>query len=77
MRGSATTDTLVSLYASEQSEDVKKAIIQALSNGDRAAALVALARNEKNQALKAEIVRRLGNTRDPVARQYLLELLNQ
>jgi HEAT repeat protein len=77
MRGSATTETLTSLYASEQSEDVKKAIIQALSNGDRAAALVALARSEKNQTLKAEIVRRLGNTRDPVARQYLLELLNQ
>ena len=76
VRGSANTDMLTSLYASEQSEEVKKAIIEALSNGDRAAALVTLARAEKNPALKQEIVRRLGNMRDPAARAYLLELLN-
>ena len=76
VRGSAATDTLTSLYASEQSDEVKKAIIEALSNGDRAAALVTMARAEKNPVLKQEIVRRLGNMRDPAARAYLLELLN-
>ena len=76
VRSSTTTDMLTSLYASEQSEEVKKAIIEAMSNGDRAAALVTMARAEKNPALKQEIVRRLGNMRDPAARAYLLELLN-
>ena len=42
-----------------------------------AAALVGLARAEKSPALKQEIVRRLGNMRDPVARQYLLEILEK
>lgn len=75
-RGTVATETLTTLYAAEQSEDVKRAIIEGLSNGDRAAALVSLARSEKNQTLKQEIVRRLGNMRDPAAREYLLELLN-
>jgi HEAT repeat protein len=74
-RGAAATDTLVALYASEQSDDNKKSIIEALGNGDRAAALVTLARGEKNPTLKASIVQRLGNMRDPAARDYLLEIL--
>ena len=37
--------------------------------------LIALARAEKDPKMKEQIVRRLGNMRDPVARDYLLELL--
>jgi HEAT repeat protein len=69
------TDTLTAIYASDQSEGVRKAVIEALANSNNGAALVALARSEKNPALKQEIVRRLGNMRSPEARQYLLELL--
>ena len=76
IRSATATETLTSLYASEQSKPrSRRAIIEALSNGERAAALVTLARGEKNLALKQEIVRRLGNMRDPEARAYLLELL--
>lgn len=74
-RSATAAETLTSLYASEQTIEVKRAIIEALGNSDRAATLVTLARNEKNPALKQEIVRRLGNMRSPEAREYLLELL--
>jgi HEAT repeat protein len=75
MRGAAATDTLRSIYAAETSEAIKISIISALGNHDSAATLVALARAEKDPKLKEQIVRRLGNMRDPVARDYLLELL--
>jgi HEAT repeat protein len=75
MRGAAATDTLRSIYASETSEDIKMSIIRALGGHDSAAALVSLARAEKSPKLKEEIVRRLGNMRDPVATAYLLEIL--
>jgi hypothetical protein len=74
-RSATATETLTSLYASEQQVEVKRAIIEALSNGGRAQPLVTLARSEKDLALKQEIVRRLGNMRVPEAREYLLELL--
>jgi HEAT repeat protein len=75
MRGAAATDTLRSIYAAETSEAIKISIISALGNHDSSTALVALARAEKDPKMKEQIVRRLGNMRDPVARDYLLELL--
>ncbi len=75
MRGAVATDTLRALYAAETSEELKISIISALGGHDSAAPLVALARAEKNPKLQQEIVRRLGNMRDPEATAYLLELL--
>jgi tetratricopeptide (TPR) repeat protein len=72
---SGSTEMLTALYASEQSEDVRKAVIEALSRGSNAKPLIDLARAEKNQALKQEMVRRISNMRSPEARDYMLELL--
>jgi hypothetical protein len=56
--------------------ETRRDIIRALStNRFGAKPLVDLARAEKNIELKTEIVRSLSNMRDPVAREYLLELL--
>lgn len=75
MRGAAAIETLRSMYAAESTEAIKISIISALGGQDSASALVALARAEKDPKMKEQIVRRLGNMRDPVARDYLLELL--
>lgn len=75
IRGAAAADTLVSLYGSETSVEVKRSIVNALSSHNSGAALVSLARAEKNPEMKAFIVGRMGNMRSPEARDYLLELL--
>jgi HEAT repeat protein len=69
-------EMLRTLYMSEETVDVKREIVRSLaSNRSGGKALVDIARSEKNMELKAEIVRALGNMRDPVVREYLLELL--
>jgi hypothetical protein len=67
---------LTAIYnAGDTNADDKKAVIDALGMRNNAAALVALARTEKNGALKTEIVRRLSVMKAPEARDYMLELL--
>jgi hypothetical protein len=69
-------EALRMMYVNESSADLKRTVLDALSsNRNGAAALVALARAEKDGALKTEIVRRLSNSRSPEAQQYMLELL--
>jgi hypothetical protein len=71
-----TTSALTAIYnAGDASVDDRKAVIEALGMHSKAAALVALARNEKNPELKTEIVRRLSVMKAPEARDYMLELL--
>ena len=56
---------------------VKKAIIQALSLQDNAAALVAIARKEADPAMKRDIVQKLSDMGDnKIATDYMLELLS-
>jgi tetratricopeptide (TPR) repeat protein len=75
-RDAATGTLLTQLYAKEQSPDVKDAVVDALFTQNNASALVSLARQEKDPALKLAIVRRLSTmTRMPEAREYLLEIL--
>jgi HEAT repeat protein len=69
-------EALRAMYTTDSTTEVRRAVIDALSsNRNGAAALVSLARAEKDQAMKMEIVRRLSNMRAPEAQQYLVEIL--
>jgi len=75
MKRAGTTEALTSIYASDTSPDVKKAVINALFLQQNATALVTLARAEKNTELKKEIVQKLSVMKSKEATDYLLELL--
>ena len=75
MKRSGTSEALTGIYASDASLDVKKAVVNALFIQNNAAALVGLARAEKNPEMKKEIVSRLSVMKSKEATDYLLELL--
>ena len=75
IRRPGTTETLVAIYASDASADVKKAVINALFIQGHAVGLVNLARAEKNGELKKDIVAKLSNMKSKEATEYLMELL--
>jgi HEAT repeat protein len=75
MRKAGTTDALTSIYASDQTPDVRKAVINALFLQDNAAALVTLARAEKNIEMKKAIISKLSLMKSKAATDYLMELL--
>jgi tetratricopeptide (TPR) repeat protein len=75
MKRPGTTEALTSIYASDTSPEVKKAVINALFLQQNATALVALARPERNTELKKEIVQKLSLMKSKEATDYLLELL--
>jgi len=71
-----TGDALVSMYASEQDQQVKRAILDTLFAQRNAKALVDLARKERDTETKREMVRRLSTMRSSKeANDYMLELL--
>jgi HEAT repeat protein len=74
-RDPATAQLLMSLYAKEQAKEVRSAIIDALYTQSNAAALVTLARQEKDPELKRTLVGRLSTMRSKEATDYLMELL--
>jgi tetratricopeptide (TPR) repeat protein len=73
--GSKTGDALRSMYGSEAGADVRREIINALFLQQNAAALVDLARVEKDAAVKKEIVTKLSLMKSKEATDYFLELL--
>ena len=75
MRRPGTTEALTSIYASDASTDVRKAVVNALFIQNNATALVTLARAEKNPEMKKDIVSKLSNMKSKEATDYLLELL--
>jgi HEAT repeats len=75
IRQADATDALRAIYTADAPIETRKAVIESLMIQQNAAALVALARAEKNPELKTEIVRRLSTMRSPEARDYMLELL--
>jgi len=76
MGSKASGDALVELYAVEKEPAIRSTIINALFTQGNATALVALARKEQDINTKKEIVQRLATMGDnPVAKQYMLELL--
>ena len=70
-----TGDSLVTLWATEQDQQVKRAILDSLNGQQNAKALVDLARKERDTEMKREIVRRLSNMKSKEATDYWLELL--
>jgi hypothetical protein len=75
MKRANATETLASIYASDASVDVKKAVINAMFLQGNATGLVTLARAEKNTDLKKDIVSKLSNMKSKEATDYLMELL--
>ncbi len=75
MKRAGTTEALTSIYNSDSSPDVKKAVVNALFIQNNAPALVTLARAEKNMDLKKDIVSKLSNMNSKEAKDYLMELL--
>jgi len=68
-------DTLVSLWSTEQDQQVKYAILDGLTSERNAKGLVDLARKERDPEMKKEIVRRLSGMQSKEASDYLMELL--
>jgi hypothetical protein len=76
MKKASTTEALTAIYASDQSPDVRKAVINALFLQQNGTALVTLARAEKNPEMKKEIVAKLSvMPKSKEVTDYLLELL--
>jgi tetratricopeptide (TPR) repeat protein len=75
MKKPGTAEALVSIYGSDASLDVKKAAVNALFLQNNAAALVTIARAEKNSEMKKEIVSKLSVMKSKEATDYLMELL--
>ena len=70
-----TSDTLRSIYTSDSTPEVRSAVIEALFIQQNAGVLVALARAEKDPAMKRRIVERLSMMKSKEATDYMLELL--
>jgi HEAT repeat protein len=76
MKRPGTSEALVSIYNSDSSPEVRKAVINALFLQGNATALVTIARAEKSIEMKKEIVQRLSTmTKSKEATDYLMELL--
>jgi HEAT repeat protein len=75
MNTPGTTETLIAIYGSDPSADVRRAVINALFLQGNAAALITLARGEQNPGLKRDIVSKLSNMKSKAATDYLVELL--
>ena len=76
--GRRTGDTLVEIYNTEKSPEIKKSVVSSLANSGNAEALVALARKEQDPTMKKDMVSKLANmSSSKVARDYLIELLGK
>jgi tetratricopeptide (TPR) repeat protein len=75
MKRASTSDALTSIYNSDSSSEVRKAVINALFIQNNASALVSLARAEKNPEMKKDLVSRLSLMKSKEATDYLMELL--
>ena len=73
--GVNTGDALVSIYKADAQSDIKRAVVNSLFIQRNAKALVDLARAEKDASMKREIVQKLSVMKEPVATEYMLELL--
>jgi hypothetical protein len=74
-RAATTGDALAGIYAGEQDQEVKRAIIDALYNQKNVKPLISVARSEKDVQMKRRILDRLVNMKSPEATDYLMEIL--
>lgn len=75
IRDPQSSGALVSLYASNPDQATRRAVVDALFIQDNARALVALARQETDPAMKKLIVSRLSLMHSKEATDYMLEIL--
>jgi len=75
MNRPGTSDTLIAIYKSDNSTDIRREVVNSLFVHHDAKALVDLARAEKDPSLKREIVSKLSVMKAPEATDYMLELL--
>lgn len=75
--GAAMAPTLVEIYQKSSSHEIKKAALQGLFLAGDAHDLVALARAEKDPAMKQEIVQHLSIMNNKEASSYMLEILEK
>ncbi|HLH16632.1 MAG TPA: HEAT repeat domain-containing protein [Bryobacteraceae bacterium] len=71
----ASGDALAAMYTADQDEEVRSAILDALSGQHNAKAMVTIARAEKDPKMKQRIVERLASMHSPEATDYLMEIL--
>ncbi len=76
-RAANTGDTLAGIYASEQDQDVKRAIIDALASQKNVKAMIQIARGEKDSRMQQRILERLVNMKSPEASDYLMEIIKK
>jgi HEAT repeat protein len=67
--------TLLQLYNSESSIDVKDAVLDAMFLSNNAKALIDIAKREKNPALRKEALQKLSIMNDDEALEYMLQIL--
>jgi len=77
MKSAKTGDLLMSLYKDERDPSLKKAIVRGLYLQRNATALVQIARQETDLAVKKDVVEKLSTMKDKVATDYLIELLKK
>ncbi|MGZ8832363.1 MAG: HEAT repeat domain-containing protein, partial [Thermoanaerobaculia bacterium] len=70
-----TGELLVSIYETDPNMEVRESVIRSLFLQSNGKALIALARKEKNPALKREIISKLSLIRSDEVSEYLLEVL--
>jgi HEAT repeat protein len=75
--GPKTANALVSLYADEHDEDIRREVIQSLFLQGNAKALIEIARQETDPELKQDAVEKLSLIDSKEATDYLMEILNQ
>jgi outer membrane protein assembly factor BamD (BamD/ComL family) len=75
--GTQAAPALLAMYAKNSDEETRKSVIRALFVAGDSHDLVELARNEKDPALRREIVQQLSMMRSKEAADYMLEILNK
>jgi hypothetical protein len=74
-RDASTGAILTQIYAKEQTQEVKEAVLDALYTQGNSTALITLARQEKDRDLKLTIFRRLSTMKGDDVRAYMEEIL--
>ncbi len=77
LTGGDSAELLETLYADEQSADVKAEIIGAFFIQGNSQALIRIARSETDRELKLEAVQRLSHMGSRDATEFLMELLEE
>lgn len=75
--GHSASDTLFSLYGSEDNIETKKEVINALFLNSAGKQMVALARKETNPELKQALIQKMSLMSSPEITDYMMEILNK